>query len=69
MQKIVVNASIMNGMAKLLRKEDNSQCLVEQERYHELLKPGETYNRNRYRRQLINLHHALLEQRPQWDTG
>jgi len=36
--------------------------------YYELLKPGETVNGERYRQQLINLSHALLEKRPEWDT-
>lgn len=36
--------------------------------YYELLKPGETVNGHRYRQQLINLNHALLEKRPEWDT-
>lgn len=34
--------------------------------YRELLKPGETVNAERYRQQLINLSHALLEKRPEW---
>ena len=34
--------------------------------YHELLKPGETVNTNRYRQQMINLNHALIEKRPEW---
>jgi [histone H3]-lysine36 N-dimethyltransferase SETMAR len=34
--------------------------------YHELLKPGETVNTDRYRQQMINLNHALIEKRPQW---
>ena len=36
--------------------------------YYELLKTGETVNGHRYRQQLINLNHALLEKRPEWDT-
>ena len=32
--------------------------------YHELLKPGETVNTDRYRQQMINLNHALIEKRP-----
>ena len=36
--------------------------------YYELLKPGETVNAQRYRQQIINLNHALLEKRPEWDT-
>ena len=32
--------------------------------YHELLKPGETVNTNMYRQQMINLNHALIEERP-----
>ena len=31
--------------------------------YHELLKPGETVNTDRYRQQMINLNHALIEKR------
>ena len=34
--------------------------------YHELLKPGETVNTNRYRQQMINLNQALIEKRPEW---
>ena len=34
--------------------------------YYELLKPGETVNAGRYRQQLINLNHALIEKRPEW---
>jgi len=34
--------------------------------YHELLKPGETVNTDRYRQQIINLNHALIEKRPEW---
>lgn len=34
--------------------------------YHELLKPGETVNTNRYRQQMINMNHALIEKRPEW---
>ena len=33
--------------------------------YHELLKPGETVNTDRYRQQMINLNHALIEKRPE----
>lgn len=33
--------------------------------YHELLKPGETVNTHRYRQQMINLNHALIEKRPE----
>ena len=36
--------------------------------YYELLKPGETVNAQRYRQQMINLNHALIEKRPEWDT-
>jgi len=34
--------------------------------YHELLKPGETVNTDRYRQQMINLNHALIGKRPEW---
>ena len=34
--------------------------------YYELLKPGETVNTDRYRQQMINLSHALIEKRPEW---
>ena len=34
--------------------------------YFELLKPGETVNTERYRQQIINLNHALIEKRPEW---
>lgn len=34
--------------------------------YYELLKPGETVNTDRYRQQMINLNHALIEKRPEW---
>ena len=34
--------------------------------YHELLKPGETVNTNRYRQQMINLNQAFIEKRPEW---
>lgn len=34
--------------------------------YYELLKPGETVNTARYRQQMINLNHALIEKRPEW---
>ena len=34
--------------------------------YHELLKPGETVNTDRYRQQIINLNDALMEKRPEW---
>ena len=34
--------------------------------YFELLKPGETVNTDRYRQQIINLNHALIEKRPEW---
>ena len=33
--------------------------------YQELLKPGETIITDRYRQQMINLNHALIEKRPQ----
>lgn len=36
--------------------------------YPELLKPGETVNTVRYRQQMINLNHALIEKRPEWAT-
>ena len=36
--------------------------------YHELLKPGETVNTDRYGPQMINLNHALIEKRPEWAT-
>lgn len=36
--------------------------------YHELLKPGETVNTDRYRQQIINLNHSLIEKRPEWAT-
>ena len=36
--------------------------------YHELLKPGKKVNTVRYRQQLINLNHALIEKRPDWAT-
>lgn len=35
--------------------------------YYELLKPGETVNTERYRQQMINLNHALLVKRPEWE--
>ena len=31
-----------------------------------LLKPGETVDADRYRQQMINLNHALIEKRPEW---
>ena len=34
--------------------------------YHELRKTGETVNSDRYRQQMINLNHALIEKRPEW---
>lgn len=34
--------------------------------YYELLKPGETVNTDRYKQQIINLNHALIEKRPEW---
>ena len=34
--------------------------------YYELLKPGETVDAGRFRQQLINLNHALIEKRPEW---
>ena len=34
--------------------------------YFELSKPGETVNTDRYRQQIINLNHALIEKRPEW---
>ena len=34
--------------------------------YFDLLKPGETVNTDRYRQQIINLNHALIEKRPEW---
>ena len=34
--------------------------------YHELLNLDETINTNRYRQQIINLNHALIEKRPEW---
>ena len=34
--------------------------------YFELLKPGETVTTDRYRQQIINLNHALIEKRPEW---
>jgi len=34
--------------------------------YHELLKLGETVNANRYRQQMINLNHALIQKRLEW---
>ena len=34
--------------------------------YFELLKPGETVNTDRYRQQIINLNHALIEKQPEW---
>ena len=33
--------------------------------YHKLLKPGETVNTDRYRQQMNNLNHALIE-KPDW---
>ena len=33
--------------------------------YFELLKPGETVNADRYRQQIINLNHALIEKWPE----
>ena len=36
--------------------------------YHELLKPGETLSTVRYRQQMVNLNHALIEMRPEWAT-
>lgn len=37
--------------------------------YYELLEPGQTVNTERYRQQMINLNHALLEKRPEWDKN
>lgn len=34
--------------------------------YYELLKKGETVDTVRYRQQIINLNHALIEKRPEW---
>ena len=34
--------------------------------YFELLKPAETVNTDRYRQQIINLIHVLIEKRPEW---
>ena len=34
--------------------------------YYELLKPGKTVIAQRYRQQMINLNHALIERRPEW---
>lgn len=34
--------------------------------YYEMLKPGETVTSERYRQQIINLNHALIEKRPEW---
>ena len=34
--------------------------------YFELLKPGETVNTDRYRKQIIDLNHALIEKPPEW---
>ena len=34
--------------------------------YYELLKPGETVDAGRYRQQLINLNHALIEKLTEW---
>ena len=34
--------------------------------YFELLKPDETVNTDRYRQQIINLNHVLIEKRPEW---
>ena len=34
--------------------------------YFELLIPGETVNTDRYRQQIINVNHALIEKRPEW---
>lgn len=36
--------------------------------YDELLKPGKTVNFARYRQQMVDLNHALLEKRPEWKT-
>ena len=36
--------------------------------YHELLKPGEIVNIERYRQQMIELNNALIEKRPEWAT-
>ena len=36
--------------------------------YHELLKPCETVNVERYRQQMIELNNALVEKRPEWAT-
>jgi len=34
--------------------------------YYEPLKPDEAVNAQRYRQQMINLNHALIEIRPEW---
>ena len=34
--------------------------------YYELLKPSETVNTNRYQQQMIDLHRALQEKRPDY---
>ena len=35
--------------------------------YYELLKPDETVNGQRYQQQTMNLNHALIEKRSEWD--
>lgn len=61
--------SSLNVWANSLRKEDNAQHLVspERNRVYALSKTGKTDNEYRYRQQLINVNHALLEQRLKWD--
>jgi hypothetical protein len=33
---------------------------------HELLKPGDTVNMDRYQQQMVNLNHVLVVKRPKW---
>lgn len=44
-------------------KKDNDLCLMGLEGYYELLKRSETNSTEGYRQQMINLNHALIENR------
>ena len=60
----------INGKAEYPWREGNALYFVGSKGvlYHELLKPGETINGERYRIQLIRFKRAIAEKRPEYAT-